>query len=84
MADALSKRIRRAPPIVKTLIRWVTNPIILGGALFILTFFFLLERVHKAKWQNKAQESIVEFSRYRYCHSKRFHQATCCVGMTCK
>eukprot|EP00210_Caulerpa_lentillifera_P006317 g6034.t1 len=66
MADALSKKISRSPRIVKTLIRWVTNPVILGGALFALAFFFLLERVRKAKWKKKATESKIEFSRYRH------------------
>ena len=65
MADALSRRIRRAPSLIKTLLRWATNPIILGGALFVTVFFFMLERVHKRKWQKQAQESKTEFGAYR-------------------
>ena len=65
MADALSRRMHRVPSFIKTLIRWLTNPLILGGLLFVAVFFFLLERVHKRKYRREATESKTEFAHYR-------------------
>lgn len=66
MSSALSNRLHRIPAAMKTIIRWMTNPIILGGALLVVTFFFLLERVHKRKWKRVANRITSEFNAFRF------------------
>lgn len=65
MTWAISEEIKKSPSWVKSVIDWVTNPMILGGLALALAFAFIFQKAQKIRHQKNAKDFKIEFNKYR-------------------
>ncbi|GMH45801.1 hypothetical protein BSKO_13764 [Bryopsis sp. KO-2023] len=65
MAWAVSNKVRNAPNWIKSVIYWITNPMILGGLVMLLLFSLLFQVALKNRWRKNARDYKGEFTKYR-------------------
>ncbi|KAK9816511.1 hypothetical protein WJX72_001335 [[Myrmecia] bisecta] len=65
MKDAIVFAVKTGPGVVKDILQWLINPIVLGSVSIFLAFVLMISRSQRAKYLRETVKLREEFDRYR-------------------